>query len=847
MPGDSPDHILKQGIAALQTANYAHAIESLSQLSRDRTVSGSIRLKAHIGWIKALKGDGQTAAAIALCQKLVNHPQPKIKQWATDTLATLTASTPKETSPATADLSGFRHLASEELPEAATAPQPTQLPSPSPHVVDPTGFRPLDAVPETLPKVEPEPASTHPTHILPLEAEAPSDSLSTVSAADSAAIAEPPSELQSDTSGLPAPQSRDIATTTSSLFHYEELNQQPLTSEPAFPNPPTPSTDETSPTELSPPVLTFQPGERLDRPRNLPLPSGLLWQVWISQVIGAIALFWLCRAIVRFNLAVLAGFLTPFRRILPISLDWRYQEGNGLAFMVLLALLLASPWVLDKLLQSTAGLRVLSIQKLQTTHPEGCRLLRRISQKQGWLMPLLQEIPTSSPLIFSYGWLPRYSRIVVSRGLLQQLTDEELATLIGYEMAHVRSRTLPFMSLVALLLQLCHQGYWQVAQWGDRHADWFRRTVAAIISSTCYGLYWLFRKVNVLAARSRVSLSERQAVMWTGNPNALMRALVKLEAGIAQSIIQTGYTPPLVESTDLLTPVGYEAAIGLGSLFPNAGFLSAIAWDMQNPYRQWLSINSSHPGLGARLKRLTGYARQWQLMPALPLPELADTRKAGRSGFGTQRGAFLTQIGPYIGPLLGVVMAMLLWFAGGVLEPLGLQRIGWLYGDRSVLWGSLLLGLGMSIMIRINIYFPDITAGNRFKNPPLPSLYKDPFLLPTVSQPVRLTGKLLGRSGIANWLCQDMMMQTSTGLLKLHFFSALGPLGNLLTHPRHPVEWVSQQIDVQGWYRRGAIAWVDVEAFFQNGKLATKANHPLWSVALCLSCCGLGLIILIRG
>jgi len=73
MPGDSPDHILKQGLTALKQTDYPSAIRHFAQLSRDRQVAGSLRLKAHIGWIKALKGDGQIEQAIALCQQLVQH------------------------------------------------------------------------------------------------------------------------------------------------------------------------------------------------------------------------------------------------------------------------------------------------------------------------------------------------------------------------------------------------------------------------------------------------------------------------------------------------------------------------------------------------------------------------------------------------------------------------------------------------------------------------------------------------------------------------------------------------------------------------------------------------------
>ncbi|MGD1861164.1 MAG: M48 family metalloprotease [Leptolyngbyaceae cyanobacterium] len=887
MPGVSPQQFLQQGLTALQRGDYAAAVQHFSSLSRDRTVPGALRLKAHIGWIKALKADGQTAAAIAGCQKLVNHPQPKVKQWAIDTLTALTSGADPATAVAeqSNDISGFRPLDAEAIsteaiaepapaaptasppnseqsrrsalnslhPEDFPAPAPTDSEaaaiaaseSPSITAPDNSGFQLLDDAADAVAVTPAVPASDPnipDTNIPDTNAEDGRSAVTSPVADQSltAAIqADGPTAPISDQEGVSA-----AVNPARSLFHYEQLNNPAMeaTAAPAVP----PSEPETSAPPV--PVVAFQSAARLKALKSLPLNPYEQWQAWISQGICAIALCWLCQALVHLSLGLVATLLTPLTRVLPFSVSWLERNSyTGSVILALIALMLASPWLLDWLLRRTANLQSLPVQRLQKTHPEGCRLLRRITQKRGWLMPRLQELPTASPLIFSYGWLPRYTHIVISRGLLDRLTDEEVATLIGYELAHVTTRTLPWMSLVAVLLQFCHQGYWLAAQWGDRQSQRLNQVAAAMAATLCYFLYWLFRKANVLAARSQVLLSDRQAVVWTGNPNALMRALIKLETGIAEVICQTGYTPPLVESTDLFTPIGYEAAIGLGSLFPGEGFLAAIAWDIHNPYRRWLSLNSSHFGLGMRLQRLTGYALKWRLQPALPLPELPPQLQAGRSRFGTQRGAFLLQISPYIGPLLGIAVAMLLWFLGGVFEPLGLRRVGWIYGDRSVLWGILLLGLGMGIMLRINAYFPDITAGNRLKHPALPSLYENPLALPTVSQPVRLKGKLLGRAGMANWLCQDLIIETPSGLLKLHFLSALGALGNTLTHPRHPSEWVGRHLEVQGWYRRGAIAWLDIEGFFQNGKLKLSASHPIWSAALCLGSCALGLLSLIRG
>ncbi|MGD1928808.1 MAG: M48 family metallopeptidase [Leptolyngbyaceae cyanobacterium] len=863
--GGSPEQRLNQAVAALKQRRYATAIQGFSSLSQDPTLTSALRLKAQIGWVKALQGDGQTAAAIARCQSLATHPQPKVKQWANQTLVALgpTPPTPAN-SVSNSDLSGFQPLAAAaDATVNRSGFQP--LAAESDVADNRSGFQPLKAEADT-PAVSSSPPAKPPAP----ESRSPQASPPTLPTAESTAAqnhAPPhdetrtaaPTAASAPQLGALSPSAAVLSAGTASLFHYENLNQipAPVAANTAPPSPTdvagalVPSPAPTAPETATPPAppLSFRQGGRLDKLRPLGQSGQADWQVWLAQLLTAIALVWLSSKVLPILLWPLGHLWAFFSRFLPLPSVRQPPDPLLIVTLSLIGLLLAAPWLLDVLLKRTQGLRTLSLRTLQKTHPEGCRLLRRLSQEQGWLLPLLRELPVDAPLIFSYGWLPRYSRIVVSRGLRNQLSDEELATLIGYELSHLTRWTLPLMSLVALLLQLLHQSYWQSAQLGDRTSSRLVKSSAAGLSALSYLLYWLVRKVATPAARARVLGSDRQAVIWTGNPNALVRALVKLETGIADSIVQTGYTPPWVESTDLLTPCGYETALGFGSLFPAPLSLEILQWDIQNPYRRWLALNSSHPLLGERLKRLTGYAQRWQLLPELPFPELDDPSHSTkrRRSFGSDLAAFLLQISPYIGPLVGVTVAMLLWFLGGVFEPLGLQRVAWIYGDRSVLWGSLLLGLGMGIMVRINAYFPDITSTNRFQQSALPALLKSPLALPTDSRPIRLEGTLLGRPGIANWLGQDLILATPTQLFKLHFSSLLGPPGNLLSHPQHPIDWLGRPIEIQGWYRRGAIAWIDVDLFLTARQVVMRAQHPLWSVVLSLCCCASGLLILFRG
>ena len=74
--------------------------------------------------------------------------------------------------------------------------------------------------------------------------------------------------------------------------------------------------------------------------------------------------------------------------------------------------------------------------KLQAVSPEAATLVGKRCQQKRWPFPTLWKLPTEIPLIFSYGWLPRNARLVVSEGLLSQLAADEVATLVSYEMAH---------------------------------------------------------------------------------------------------------------------------------------------------------------------------------------------------------------------------------------------------------------------------------------------------------------------------------------------------------------------------------------------------------------------------
>jgi Zn-dependent protease with chaperone function len=568
-------------------------------------------------------------------------------------------------------------------------------------------------------------------------------------------------------------------------------------------------------------------------------------QLRFAQGVGVAAfygllLYLICGAIAHLNhaLTLLSNILPDFlsSKIVFLPSEYRYWAKALLA--VLLGLAIASPWLWDLLLRLSAKRHPFPLQKLREVSPEAASLLNKRCQKQRWPFPTLWKLATPVPLIFSYGWLPRNARLVVSEGLLAQLSADEIATLVRYEMAHWKTFYWPLLSLQGLVLQLFHQLYWQLAllgnQWAHRQPNQRRHKaliwLVGILANLSYVMFWLLQIPGLWLSRVRTYYGDRAATEATGNPNALARALIKLSFGLADSVAIQGYTPALTESLTLLLPVCPDLI--RQPLYGSLPLAQLFAWDSLNPLRNWMSVSDAHPPLGDRLRVVMAYAQHWKLELELPLAALPKRRK----GLSRSEWTRLIRQGmPFFALAFGLACGLGLLLLGAIGKWLSWPVLDWMHKDTRLLYACALMGLSLGTMLRINRFFPDLS----FKMPLTSELTRwisDVSSLPVNSLPAKFSGTLLGRPGLANWLGQDLILKTSeAGLLKLHFFSALGPLGNALSWQPKPAVLVGNPIQVLGWFRRGNRPWLDIDQLrLQNGVLV-QAAHPIVSLWIVIS------------
>jgi Zn-dependent protease with chaperone function len=810
-----PNPSLDTGLAALKQGNYALAIAHLNAV-RETELDEAMVTRASQGLVIAYRKSGEIENAIAVCQHLTHHSHPKVREWATSNLSELQANSSASAS-------------------------------------DSTGFVPLDGTSN---------GSSNGTGFAPLNSNS-----------------SPASTLK-----------QRLVDSTQRLF---STSKTPAAGQASIPKPSVSATAESSATEsvlpqtYSPPS-TPTPSLFTPRPRWRnsgraqkwnPLKPLKLRRLWWVELVTAIALFVVLHVFSRFVMQTTNSLLVGLPFLNPIQPF--YRDPTPAIAIILVLLLVLSPWLIDGVLKLFYGLEPLSLSQLTTRTPEAAKVIQQFCRQRKIAIPTLGILPTQAPVALTYGNLPRTARIVISEGLLEQLAEDEVATIYAGQLGHIVHWDFLWMSVGVLTLQIPYLIYWHLAQAGEQFANFvertlpsYRRFLPAVVqvimggmAALFYTSYWLFRIPLLWFSRARVYYSDRVAVETTGNPNGLTRALLKTAIGITEEIQHDHKTSGLLESFDLLLPVGYRQALTVGSCSPQIPFESVLRWDCINPYRGWLLWSASHPLLGERVSVLSRNAQFWKLDSELSLPAIAPPVRnngARLSKFSNSPNALpLLQSAVLWGIVLGIIFRAVLWVIGQVGDWLNIWQVIWMHKTSSVNLGRLIMAnktdpiqvvqliwfyylsnplLGACILIAfslclflwINRYFPDIQPGTAQTDPNLGELLSDPENLPPDSQPIQLTGKLLGRQGLLNGLGQDLILQTSTGLVRLHFASYLGLLSNLLPGTSRPSPWVDQQVTITGWFRRGATPWIDIDTLRTPGGKTIRAHYPVWLTLVAL-------------
>jgi heat shock protein HtpX len=223
-------------------------------------------------------------------------------------------------------------------------------------------------------------------------------------------------------------------------------------------------------------------------------------------------------------LASLTGLL------LAIGELWRGQNGMIFALVLAGAMNLGSYFFSDKIAIAMAGAKPVSRDEA----PRLYSIVERLAGKANIPAPKIYFIPSDSPNAFATGRNPGHASVAVTQGILDICEDDEIEGVLAHELGHVKNRDILTSAVVATIAGaitlIARMVYWGELFGGfgggrddDRRGDALSALVMMIVAPLAATL------IQLAISRSREYEADATGAHITGNPQALARALDKID------------------------------------------------------------------------------------------------------------------------------------------------------------------------------------------------------------------------------------------------------------------------------------------------------------------------------
>jgi heat shock protein HtpX len=196
------------------------------------------------------------------------------------------------------------------------------------------------------------------------------------------------------------------------------------------------------------------------------------------------------------------------------------------------------------------------------------RIVRRLSQKAGIPMPKVYIIPDMSPNAFATGRNPNHAAVAATEGIMQILTEEELAGVMAHELAHVLHRDILIGTVAATIAgaisYLAQMAQWAMIFGGGRHDDDEGGSpIAALVMMIVAPIAAML--IQMAISRAREYSADEGGARLNGNPGALANALRKLEKGVKAIPMQIN---PATSHMLIVNPFNGKGIVNLFSTHP---------------------------------------------------------------------------------------------------------------------------------------------------------------------------------------------------------------------------------------------------------------------------------------
>jgi heat shock protein HtpX len=267
------------------------------------------------------------------------------------------------------------------------------------------------------------------------------------------------------------------------------------------------------------------------------------------------------------------------------------QQGMMVALVMALGMNVFAWWNSDKM--ALAAYRAKPVD--MNSAPNLYVMVQNLAQRAGLPMPKLFIIESPQPNAFATGRNPQNGAVAVTTGLLQRLSNDEIAGVVAHELAHIKNRDTLTMTITATLAGAIGMLTNFAMLMGRPRSD--RQDAPANPLALIAAMFLAPLAASVVQfaiSRTREYEADRIGAAICGNPLALASALANLHNGARNIDFHRAENNPATAHMFIVNPLHLRR---MGNLF------------------------STHPPMEERIRRL-------QAMAPSQAPSLPPQREA---------------------------------------------------------------------------------------------------------------------------------------------------------------------------------------------------------------------------
>lgn len=435
--------------------------------------------------------------------------------------------------------------------------------------------------------------------------------------------------------------------------------------------------------------------------------------------------------------------------------------------------------------------------------------IEEVCREQHMKYPKIGFIDDGAPNAFTYGHTKNNARIVLTRGIFELLTEDEVKAVVAHELGHAVHYDMLLMTVAELVPTVLYgiaRGLLEGAKssTGGDSDDNKGAAAQVAIAAIAYLFYIIAQYIVLWFSRTREYFADKFAVEVTRDPESLSRALIQIGFGLSthadSKAKKTGQNGMSAASTNTMGIFDTKASKSLVvSCFVNGEIdkthiKNAMKWELWNTWAKWYELNSTHPLISKRLQAIDKLAPQYGKAPFVEFDLIKP-----ESYFDD----FLREIGISIAP------AIVFLLAAGTAALFYMNNT---MGLIPVSAGLLVLSAVLSLL-KYRFTHPS----REYHEASVAGLIAEPKVSGIRSIPCELKGTIIGRGDPGCIFNEDYVLQDETGIIFLDYNQPLFILNKIFAVFKSKQN-IDRQAVVKGWYRRSPVPYVELYTMEVGGK-----------------------------